>query len=261
MAHALRRALVSSLGLAVIAIAVAAWSSAALERSEAGADRPGAASSLARTLAELPAADTPPSSSALAVAVRPAAVELVEPRAESEPASPPRRLRVAAVEQVAGPPPPGDSVAPAEALLIKERHAEIVARAAARGDQPEIVEPPFVIAEGQTGSPPLVVGDVIEATVSFYYCDQGGASLGDGGGFCGAMRDGTAVYEGAAACAFTYLGQRFRIVGDPSERVYTCHDTGNAVLGVHRDIFFHSAADGWAWLASVGPRAILEIVG
>ena len=148
----------------------------------------------------------------------------------------------------------------AETLSVEDRNAAIVARAAARNDQPEIVEASFVITQGQAGSPPLATGDIVEATISFYYCDQGGASLGDGGGFCGAMRDGTIVYEGAAACALTYLGQRFRIVGDPSERVYTCHDTGNAVLGLHRDIFFHSAADGWPWLASVGTRAVLEII-
>ena len=118
----------------------------------------------------------------------------------------------------------------------------------------------FAIATRENLTPRLVVGDLIDATLSFYYCEQGDAPIGDGGGFCGVMRDGTIVYEGAAACSLTYLGQKFRIVGDPLERIYTCHDTGSAVLGMHRDIFFHNAGDGWLWLASVGTRGVLEVV-
>jgi 3D (Asp-Asp-Asp) domain-containing protein len=57
-----------------------------------------------------------------------------------------------------------------------------------------------------------------------------------------------------------YIGQQFRIEGDPTGRVYTCNDTGSAVHGLHRDIWFFSSAEGWQWQLSVGPRAVLEIV-
>jgi hypothetical protein len=98
--------------------------------------------------------------------------------------------------------------------------------------------------------------------VSFYYCVTGGGAhpAGDGGNFCGAMRDGTVVYSGAAACDYAYVGQRFRIEGDPSRRVYTCNDTGSAVHGLHRDIWFNTSDEGWYWQLAVGPRAVIEIV-
>lgn len=110
--------------------------------------------------------------------------------------------------------------------------------------------------------PALVPGDRVTATVSFYYCEVGpkGRHLGDGGNFCGAMRDGSIVYPGAAACAYRYLGQRFRIVGDPIDRVYTCADTGSAVHGVHRDIWFMSSDEGWEWQLELGQVATIEIL-
>lgn len=108
----------------------------------------------------------------------------------------------------------------------------------------------------------LVAGAQVEATVSYYYCQQGQEprGIGDGGGFCGAMRNGEAVYPGAAACAHAYLGQHFRIVGDPLERVYTCADTGSAVHGQHRDIWFMNSDDGMYWQAAVGRNVVLEIL-
>jgi hypothetical protein len=119
----------------------------------------------------------------------------------------------------------------------------------------------FVVAGSSNPLPELTPGDLVEATISFYYCEQGDAAHGgDGGGFCGPMRDGTVVYEGAAACDYVYLGQRFRILGDPSNRIYTCHDTGSAVHGLHRDIFFYNAESGWPWLLTVGTDVVLEIV-
>ena len=113
-----------------------------------------------------------------------------------------------------------------------------------------------------TATPELRPGDRAVATVSFYYCIEGTGPhpLGDGGNFCGAMRDGRVVYPGAAACDYAYIGQRFRIQGDPSRRVYQCNDTGSAVHGLHRDIWFHSSDDGWRWQLAVGPRAVIEIV-
>lgn len=110
--------------------------------------------------------------------------------------------------------------------------------------------------------PALVAGDRVTATISFYYCVVGpkGRHIGDGGNFCGAMRDGSIVYPGAAACAYTYLGQRFRIVGDPIDRVYTCADTGSAVHGLHRDVWFMSSDDGWEWQLELGQVATIEIL-
>jgi len=55
------------------------------------------------------------------------------------------------------------------------------------------------------------------------------------------------VYEGAAACAAQNMCQRFKILGDPNGRIYTCTDTGSAVHGEHRDIFFHNSDDGYQW--------------
>ena len=142
-----------------------------------------------------------------------------------------------------------------------EVHSAFVLRAAARDDAPPIIEGAYPIDAGVLQTPMLGPGDIVEATISFYYCVQGATSeSGDGGAFCGAMRDGTVVYNGAAACDWSYLGQRFVIVGDPLERVYTCADTGSAVHGLHRDIWFHSAEEGWKWQLGVGSIGLLLIV-
>ena len=127
---------------------------------------------------------------------------------------------------------------------------------------PSVDRPAAIAYPGADVTPELSPGERIEATVSFYYCEQseGDERPGDGGGFCGAMRDGTIVYPGAAACSYDYLGQLFRIEGDPTERVYRCNDTGNAVLGLHRDIWFQSSDEGWLWAYRVGQRAVIEIL-
>jgi len=112
-----------------------------------------------------------------------------------------------------------------------------------------------------TSTPGLEAGDRVNATVSFYYCRVGSSGAhGDGGGFCGRMRDGSVVYSGAAACDYKYLGQRFRIQGDPSGRVYRCADTGSAVHGLHRDIWFATNEEGWAWQRIMGQTATIEIL-
>lgn len=111
-----------------------------------------------------------------------------------------------------------------------------------------------------TATPELRAGDRVVATVSFYYCTADSGHPGDGGAWCGVMRDGTVVYPGAAACDYEYLGQQFRIDGDPTGRVYTCNDTGSAVLGLHRDIWFQTNAEGWRWQRDVGRRVVIEIV-
>lgn len=144
---------------------------------------------------------------------------------------------------------------------VAEQNAAIIDRAAAREDEPAIIEAAYPIDADVLQTPMLRPGDIVESTVSFYYCVQGETPEGgDGGEFCGVMRDGTVVYDGAAACDWAYLGQRFIIVGDPIERVYTCADTGSAVHGLHRDIWFHSAAEGWKWQLSLGTRGLLVIV-
>jgi hypothetical protein len=118
--------------------------------------------------------------------------------------------------------------------------------------------------ELRAGTPALVPGQQIRATVTYYYCRKGAIhsapALGDGGNFCGIMRDGTIVYPGAAACDDVYLGQRFRILGDPTGRVYKCADTGSAVHGLHRDIWFMVSDEGWVWLQSIGDVATIEIL-
>ncbi|MEX2229262.1 MAG: hypothetical protein WEB13_06430 [Dehalococcoidia bacterium] len=110
--------------------------------------------------------------------------------------------------------------------------------------------------------PALAAGDRVAVSLSFYYCEEGPADFptGDGGGFCGLMRDGSAVYPGAAACASVYLGQVFRIIGDPTERVYKCADTGSLIDGQHRDIWFRTNDAGWRWQQLVGPTATIEIL-
>lgn len=105
-------------------------------------------------------------------------------------------------------------------------------------------------------------GDRLTVPVTFYYCEDstGGQRRGDGGGFCGVMRDGTVVYSGAAACDVAYLGQRFRIEGDPTGRTYVCADTGGGIHGQHRDIWFMSSAEGWAWQQVVGRSAVIQVL-
>ena len=110
-------------------------------------------------------------------------------------------------------------------------------------------------------TPAMQPGDRVLATVSFFYCSTvAGEASGDGGGFCGTMYDGSVVYGGAAACDIEYLGQRFRIEGDPTDRIYRCADTGSAVHGLHRDIWFPDNYSGWLWQLQVGYRVVIEIV-
>ncbi len=110
---------------------------------------------------------------------------------------------------------------------------------------------------------PLAPGDRVAAPVSFYYCEEsagGDFPRGDGGAFCGHVRDGSRVRPGMAACDYAYLGQRFRIEGDPTARVYVCGDTGSAVHGLHRDIWFMDNRSGWLWQRVVGSSVVIEIL-
>jgi hypothetical protein len=119
-----------------------------------------------------------------------------------------------------------------------------------------------VAASAPEPTPALAPGDRATASLSFYYCEPGvkGLHPGDGGGFCGVMRDGSIVYPGAAACDYAYLGQQFRIIGDPLDRVYRCADTGSAVHGLHRDIWFYNSDEGWDWQLIVGQSVVIEIL-
>ena len=101
-------------------------------------------------------------------------------------------------------------------------------------------------------------GTLAPAQVTFYYCS--GGFVGDGGGFCGYTADGTPVQVGVAACDRAYMGQQFRVVGDPSGLVFRCADTGGAVHGSHRDMWFPTPASGGAWLAGVGYHVTIEVL-
>lgn len=156
--------------------------------------------------------------------------------------------------------------APAElrSLFVRTERAEPTPAVVAANTQP------FEASRAEAAStkvarvpaPVLRAGDRISVTLSFYYCETGRnpAVVGDGGGFCGAMRDGSIVRPGAAACDIAYLGQRFRIEGDPEQRGYVCHDTGNLVHGLHRDIWFNVADDGADWVLKMGRLAVIEIL-
>ncbi|MSP22157.1 MAG: hypothetical protein EXR66_03955 [Dehalococcoidia bacterium] len=104
----------------------------------------------------------------------------------------------------------------------------------------------------------MTSGALASAQVTFYYCAGGGA--GDGGGFCGHTADGSAVQIGVAACDPALLGQHFRVVGDPSGLVFRCSDTGGAVYGAVRDMWFPTAATGGTWLGRVGHNVVIEVL-
>ena len=101
------------------------------------------------------------------------------------------------------------------------------------------------------------------APITYYYCTMtGAAGAGDGGGFCGKMSNGQVVHAGAASCDRAYFGQRFRVVGDPTNLVYTCMDTGGGVTAEHRDVWFATNDEGFAWRKMVAPSGTgtIEIV-
>ncbi|MGE3857241.1 MAG: hypothetical protein AB7G21_09840 [Dehalococcoidia bacterium] len=96
--------------------------------------------------------------------------------------------------------------------------------------------------------------------VTYYYCTQtAGGGAGDGGGFCGAMRNGQVVHRGAASCSGANFGQRFRVVGDPTAQVYTCKDTGGGVHNEHRDIWFATSDEAFSWWKTVAPSGYATI--
>lgn len=103
----------------------------------------------------------------------------------------------------------------------------------------------------------------VQAPITYYYCTQtSGGGAGDGGGFCGHMRNGQIVHRGAASCSGANFGQRFRVVGDPSGLVYTCKDTGGGVGAEHRDIWFATSDEAFTWWKTVAPGgyATIEVI-
>ena len=191
---------------------------------------------------------------------------------------PPALVRlIPATEQFASGSPALDAAAPAPAQRLGSQAAarppqltllrprpvaerEAVTRIVP-GARDDVHQLGLALSIAESDPPPLTSGTRILAEITFYYCEYSdGTPGGDGGEFCELMRDGTVVYPGAAACHYNYLGQRFTIAGDPTGRVYTCNDTGSAIAGQHRDIWFMTSAEGWAWQKVVGPYAVIEIL-
>ncbi len=99
-------------------------------------------------------------------------------------------------------------------------------------------------------SAPDIVGETLDVWVTFYLCPP----------YCGAMANGNTVFDGAAACGYELsLGQRFRILNDPTGREYVCEDRG-AGPDAWVDIFFADEAAGWAWQGRVGSWATIEML-
>lgn len=104
----------------------------------------------------------------------------------------------------------------------------------------------------------MVPGERSAAYLTYYYCS--GGFVGDGGGFCGRAADGTPVQMGVAACDRAHLGQRFRVLGDPTGLVFRCADTGGGVAGQHRDIWFPTPGEAASWFAHVGHNAMIQVL-
>lgn len=120
-------------------------------------------------------------------------------------------------------------------------------------------EPPQPIDPPAPPTPSEVSTEPHEERITYYYCERGEnpAWWGDGGGWCGAMANGELAHEGAASCARHLMGQQFVIVGDPTERVYTCKDTGGGVADGHRDIWFRDSDTARVWWDEVGSVAVV----
>lgn len=108
------------------------------------------------------------------------------------------------------------------------------------------------LAESLRRDQVVVKGRIHNVNITFYDCLEGG--------FCGRMSNGRHVYEGAAACSWNLpAGTKFLIVGDPTNRVYTCEDRG-LLTNTWVDIFWRDPDDGWVWQSIVGRYGTIEIV-
>lgn len=109
--------------------------------------------------------------------------------------------------------------------------------------------PPVVTQQPQTNLQPNreAERDTLEVLVTFYYCKRTIDRPDDGGGYCYDTKTGTPVHKGSAACQSSWSGRPFKIVGDKSNQVYTCDDTGGYVVGNQVDIWFYTNGEGWSW--------------
>jgi hypothetical protein len=93
---------------------------------------------------------------------------------------------------------------------------------------------------------------IADANVTFYDCAVQG--------FCGAMYNGTQVFDGAAACSWDLaLGTRFVIEDDPTQRLYVCEDRG-LLADTWVDIFFYHPSEGWRWQSQTGRRSGILVI-
>ncbi len=93
-------------------------------------------------------------------------------------------------------------------------------------------------------------GNTVHVWLTYYTCPP----------FCGAMRNGEIVYEGAVACGgYFAMGQKIRIENDPTFRTYVCADTGYGGW-YWVDIFFSDGSEGNAFISLVGSYVVVELV-
>lgn len=100
------------------------------------------------------------------------------------------------------------------------------------------------------------------AWITFFDCDVEGYCLVTASGVTLQER-GDEEKERYAACDPNYWtlanpakgieGTKMRVVGDPHEYIWTCIDTGSAVLGpAHWDVWFYEQARGQKYLQEIG---------
>ena len=99
--------------------------------------------------------------------------------------------------------------------------------------------------------------EIAGVLITYYNCDTEG--------YCGVTKSGVSLQKGGryAACDPNYwpFGTRMIIVGDPNQYIWTCVDTGSAVIGsAHWDVWFYNQADGEAYLKTVGTTATIKIL-
>lgn len=112
----------------------------------------------------------------------------------------------------------------------------------------EVLSEPASDVPQSTPSPTATPTTPLTVHLTFYVC----AGAPPGQSYCGTMASGSTVYEGAAACGYGMaLGERFRIVGDPTGRTYTCEDRGAGPYW-WIDVFWYEYANGRPWRNQFG---------
>ena len=99
--------------------------------------------------------------------------------------------------------------------------------------------------------------EIAGVLLTYYDCDTEG--------YCGVTKSGVSLQKGGryAACDPNYwpFGTRMIIVGDPNQYIWTCVDTGSAVIGpAHWDVWFYNQADGKDYLKTVGTTVTIKIL-